>query len=93
MLRLRAGQCQVTDTGTDAILALRYDHPEHESAVVVLISLSSDRQTIERDLTEREIATTTDLLADRRYEPLEPKTQRIRTNGFRYRWLRLAGVY
>ncbi len=88
-----AGRCQVIDTGNDAILGLRYDDPEHESAVVVLNNLSPDRQTIALDLTEREIATTTGLLADRRYEPLDPKTQRIRINGFGYRWLCLGGVY
>jgi hypothetical protein len=32
-------------------------------------------------------------LADRRYEPLNPKTQRMRINGYGYRWLRLGGVY
>ena len=59
----------------------------------MLNNLSPERQTIALDLTEREIATTTDLLADRRYEPLDPKTQRMRINGFGYRWLRLGGVY
>src|ERR671913_390945 len=88
-----AGRCQVIDTGNDAILALRYDDPEHESAVVVLHNLSPDRQTIALDLTEREIATTTDLLADRRYEPLDGKSPRMRINGFGFRWLRLGGVY
>jgi maltose alpha-D-glucosyltransferase/alpha-amylase len=88
-----AGQCRVIDTGNDAILGIRYDDPEHESAIVVLNNLSPDRQTIALDLTEREIATDTGLLADRRYEPLDPKTQRMRINGFGYRWLRLGGVY
>jgi maltose alpha-D-glucosyltransferase/alpha-amylase len=88
-----AGRCQVIDTGNDAILGLRYDDPEHESAIVVLNSLSPDRQTIALDLAEREIATATGLFADRRYEPFDAKTQRLRINGFGYRWLRLGGVY
>jgi maltose alpha-D-glucosyltransferase/alpha-amylase len=83
-----AGRCRVIDTGNDAILALRYDDSEHESTVI-----SPDRQTIALDLTEREITTTTDLLADCRFEPLDPRTQRIRINGFGYRWLCLGGVY
>jgi maltose alpha-D-glucosyltransferase/alpha-amylase len=83
----------VIDTGNDAILALRYDSTEHECAVIVLNNLTPDRQTIALDLTEREIATTTDLLADRRYEPLDAKSPRMRINGFGYRWLRLGGIY
>jgi maltose alpha-D-glucosyltransferase / alpha-amylase len=81
------------DTGNDAVLAIRYEDPDHESAIVVLNNLSPNRQSIRLDLTEREIATTTELLADRRYDPLDPKTQRLRLSGFGFRWLRLGGVY
>jgi maltose alpha-D-glucosyltransferase / alpha-amylase len=88
-----AGRCRVIDTGNDAVLAIRYEDPDHESAIIVLNNLSPDRQSIRLDLTEREIATTTDLLADRRSDPLDPKTQRLRLNGFGFRWLRLGGVY
>jgi maltose alpha-D-glucosyltransferase/alpha-amylase len=88
-----AGRCRVIDTGNDAILAIRYDDLDHESAVVVLNNLSPDRQSVTLDLTEREIATATGLFADRRYEPLDAKTKRTRINGFGYRWLRLGGIY
>jgi maltose alpha-D-glucosyltransferase / alpha-amylase len=88
-----AGRCRVIDTGNDAILALRFDDLDHESAVVVLNNLSPDRQSVRLDLSEREIATATGLLADRRYEPLDAKSTRIRINGFGFRWLRLGGIY
>ena len=88
-----AGRCRVVDTGTDAILALRFDDPDHESAVVVLNNLSPDHQSLRLDLTEREIATATGLFPDRRYEPLDAKTSSMRINGFGYRWLRLGGIY
>jgi maltose alpha-D-glucosyltransferase/alpha-amylase len=88
-----AGRCRVIDTGNDAILALRFDDLDHESAVVVLNNLSPDRQSVMLDLSEREIATATGLLADRRYEPLDAKSTRIRINGFGFRWLRLGGIY
>jgi maltose alpha-D-glucosyltransferase / alpha-amylase len=88
-----AGRCRVIDTGNDAILAIRFDDLDHESAIVVLNNLSPDRQSITLDLTEREVATATGLFADRRYEPLDAKTKRTRINGFGYRWLRLGGIY
>src|SRR5688500_9160675 len=46
----------------------------------------------ERGLTEREIATTTDPLADRRFEPLDATTQGIRSNGFGCRWVCVGGL-
>lgn len=86
-----AGKCQVLDTENDAILGLRYD--DGDSAIVVLNNLSRDRHTITLDLTERELATATGLLADRRYEPINSTSKRIRIDGFGFRWLRLGGIY
>ena len=86
-----AGKCQVLDTENDAILGLRYD--DGDSAIVVLNNLSRDRHTITLDLTEREIATATGLLANRRYEPINSTSKRIRIDGFGFRWLRLGGIY
>ncbi|MBW3633944.1 MAG: alpha-amylase family protein [Chloroflexi bacterium] len=88
-----SGKCQVLDIGNDDVLGLRYDDPNHDSAIVVLNNLSPDRHTIALDLTEREIVTATNLFADRQYEPIDPKRQRIRFNGFGYRWLRLGGIH
>ena len=88
-----SGRCRVIDTGNDAILAIRFDDLDLESAIIVLNNLSPDRQSITLDLTEREIATATGLFADRRYEPVDTKTKRMRINGFGYRWLRLGGIY
>jgi maltose alpha-D-glucosyltransferase / alpha-amylase len=88
-----AGRCRVIDSGNDAVLGLRYEDPDHDSAIIVLNNLSPDRQNITLDLTEREITTATCLFADRRYEPLDAKTNRMRINGFGYRWLRLGGIY
>jgi maltose alpha-D-glucosyltransferase/alpha-amylase len=82
---------QLIETGNDAVLGLRYDGKE--SAIIVLNNLSRDRQTITLDLSERECATATDLFFDRHYGPIDVKRQRIRLNGFGYRWLRLGGVY
>jgi maltose alpha-D-glucosyltransferase/alpha-amylase len=85
-----AGRCRVLETGNDAVLALRYDDG---SAVVVLNNLSRQRQTIALDLSERELATVTDLFANRQYGPIDAKSQRVRLDGFGYRWLRIGGVY
>jgi maltose alpha-D-glucosyltransferase/alpha-amylase len=86
-----AGRCHLIDTGNDAILGLRYD--DGDSAVITLNNLSRKRQTITLDLTQREIATATDLFCDRRYRPLDPGSQRMRIDGYGYRWMRLGGVY
>lgn len=76
--------------GNDAILALRDD--VEDSSVVILNNLSRQRHTITLDLTGEEIAMATDLLGDRRYEPVNPKRRQMRMDGFGYRWLRLGGV-
>ena len=88
-----AGSCRVIDTGNDAVLGLRYDDPAHDSAIVVLNNLSPDRHTIELDLTEREIETATSLFADRQYGPINPKSRRMRIDGYGFLWLRLDGIY
>jgi hypothetical protein len=59
----------------------------------VLTNLLPTRQTIALDLTEPEITTATNLFADRQYETISPKSQRIWLNAFGYRWLRLGGIY
>ena len=86
-----SGDCRVFETGSDAVLGLRYD--DHESAVVTLHNLSPERQTITLDLTEREIETATTLVSDRQYGPSDVKKGRMRMDGYGYRWLRLGGVY
>ncbi len=86
-----SGTCQVIDTGSDAVLGLRYD--DRDSAIVVLNNLSPGRHTITLDLTEEELETATNLLSDRRYEPVGPKLGRMRIDGYGYRWLRLGGAY
>jgi maltose alpha-D-glucosyltransferase/alpha-amylase len=86
-----SGAWQVLDTGNDAILGLRYD--VEDSSIVILNNLSAQRHTITLDLSEAEIATTTDLFCDRRYGPIDAKRRRVRIDGFGYRWMRLGGVY
>ena len=86
-----AGRCEIIQTGNDAILGLRYDGDD--SAIIVLNNLSPGRHTVALDLTAREIATATDLFGDRQYQPLDPGSQRMRIDGFGFRWMRLGGVY
>jgi maltose alpha-D-glucosyltransferase/alpha-amylase len=86
-----AGSCRNLETGSDAVLGLRFDN--RDSAIVVLNNLSPRRHTITLDFSEREIATATDLFCDRPYEPIDPESQRMRIEGFGYRWLRLEGIY
>jgi maltose alpha-D-glucosyltransferase/alpha-amylase len=92
-----AGAWRALDTGHDAVLGLRYDVDDHlDSAIVVLNNLSRQRCTVTLDLSEHEIETTTDLFADHHHDPIDPKTGRVRLDGFGYRWLRLVrlgGVY
>jgi maltose alpha-D-glucosyltransferase/alpha-amylase len=78
-------------TENDTVLGLRYD--DSGSAVVILNNLSSQRQTVTLDLTPEEVATTTDLLGDRVYGPINPNTRRLRIDGYGYRWMRLGGIY
>ncbi len=86
-----SGSCRIFETGSDAVLGLRYD--DHQSAIVVLNNLSPGRHTFTLDLTERERETATDLVSDRPYEPVDLKSDRMRINGYGYRWLRLGGAY
>ena len=86
-----SGSCRILETGSDAVLGLRYD--DHESAIVVLNNLSPTRHTITLDLSEHEMETATHLVSDGSYEPIDPKRARMRINGYGYRWLRLGGVY
>lgn len=85
------GKWSAIPTGNDAILALRFDG-DH-SSTVILNNVSRKKQTIELNLTEEEIRTATDLLVDRQYEPIDPKTRRVRLEEFGFRWMRLGGIY
>ncbi|MDQ4099567.1 MAG: alpha-amylase family glycosyl hydrolase, partial [Chloroflexota bacterium] len=88
-----AGAWQAVETGNDAVLGMRYDLDG--SAVLVVNNLSSRRATISLAMSEEEAKTATDLLADRRYEPLatDPTNPKMRIEGYGYRWLRLQGIY
>nr|MBA2278097.1 trehalose synthase [Chloroflexia bacterium] len=88
---LGAGSWRAIETGADAVLGLRYDHDG--SAIVVVNNLSSRRATITLDMTEDEARTATDLLTDRRYEPIDPDKREMRIDPFGYRWLRVRGIY
>jgi maltose alpha-D-glucosyltransferase/alpha-amylase len=85
------GSWKVLETGNDAVLCLRYD--VEGSAVLVVNNLSGSRHEIALDMAPEDVRTATDLLADRRYPPLDPKRPRMRIDGYGYRWLRLGGVY
>jgi len=86
-----SGDCRILETGSDAVLGLRYD--DHRSAIVTLNNLSPVRQTITLDLTEQEMDMATTLVSDTPYGPLDPKKYRMRINGYGFRWLRIGGVY
>ena len=78
-------------TGHDAVLGIRYDSPL--CSVVVLNNLARTHREVALDLTPDEVATATDLFADRRYEPLDPAAPRMRLSGNGFRWIRLGGMY
>lgn len=77
--------------GNDAVLGLRYD--AQDSAIVVLNNLSGKRQTVSLELTDDKARSATDLLGDRRYEPVARGDGRLQIAGYGYRWLRLGGIY
>jgi hypothetical protein len=62
------------------------------STIVIVNHLSPERRAIALDLSERELATATDLFANRHYDAIGDE-RRFRLAGFGYRWLRLGGVY
>lgn len=86
-----AGTWRNFETGADAVLGIRYD--DDGSAIIVVNNLSRRRHTITLDLSEEEAGTATDLLADRRYEPIDPEHRQMRIEGFGYRWIRVGGIY
>jgi maltose alpha-D-glucosyltransferase/alpha-amylase len=85
------GKWTALETGQDAVLALRHD--VEGCSTVVVNNLGAKRCTVLLDLEPEEIATATDLLGDRRYDPLDPQTRSFRMNGYGYRWLRIGGEY
>ncbi len=86
-----AGTWSVLDTGTDAVLGLRYD--VEDSVVVVLNNHSPKRHDARLELSEEDAATVTELFRDRPYPPIEAGSQTARLGPFGYRWLRLGGIY
>jgi maltose alpha-D-glucosyltransferase/alpha-amylase len=85
------GHWKLMDFGNDAVLGIRHD--VDGSAIVILNNLSSQRHTIQLDLTPDEVSITTDLFSDRRYEPLDPSRPSMRISPYGYRWMRVDGVY
>ena len=86
-----SGTWSILDTGSDAVLGLRYDVAD--SAVFVLNNLSRNRQEAKVELTPHEAATTTELFCDRRYPPVRPGSDKVRLAGCGYRWMRVGGIY
>jgi maltose alpha-D-glucosyltransferase/alpha-amylase len=86
-----SGDCRILETGSDAVLGLRYD--DHQSAIVTLNNLSPERQTITLDLTELEMDTATNLVSDKPYGPVASRNGRMRIYGHGFRWLRIGGAY
>jgi maltose alpha-D-glucosyltransferase/alpha-amylase len=85
------GEWQLLDTGNDAVLGIRHD--VEGSSIVTLNNLSDQRHTIRLDITDEEVLTATDLFADRRYEPLDPSSPKMRISPCGYRWMRIGGAY
>ncbi|HYH13444.1 MAG TPA: alpha-amylase family protein [Thermomicrobiales bacterium] len=86
-----SAEWSLVGTGNDAIFAIRFD--ADDSTVMVVNNLSPDRHTITLDLSEEELTTATDLLTDRRYDPLRETGGRMRINGYGFRWIRYGGIY
>jgi maltose alpha-D-glucosyltransferase / alpha-amylase len=84
------GEWRIVETGEDGVLGLRYDAAG--SSVLTFTSICRERHTIDVDLTDRELATATELFCDRRYDPLDER-RRLRIDGQGYRWIRLGGAY
>jgi maltose alpha-D-glucosyltransferase/alpha-amylase len=83
------GKATALETGSDPVLALRYD--VNGSAIVVLNNLCEKPCPVTLDLEPTEAETATDLFMDRHYPPLDGTSMRL--NGYGYRWMRLGGVY
>ena len=61
--------------------------------MLVVTNLSDEGQDITLDVTPEDLESETDLLGDRRYEPLDPKKPVMRIEPYGFRWKRLRGVY
>ena len=85
------GDWSLVETGQDSVFAIRFD--DHDSSILVLNNLSSDKQQVSMDLTDDEKERATDLLGDRLYEPLAGGSGRMRMNGYGFRWIRIGGAY
>ena len=86
-----AGAWQVMETGVDAVLGMRYD--ADDSAIIIVNNLSGRRISLNLALTENETKTATDILTDRRYDPLDPAAPKMRIEPYGFRWLRVRGIY
>jgi maltose alpha-D-glucosyltransferase / alpha-amylase len=86
-----AGSWKLVETGCDAAFSIRYDIDG--STVLVVTNLSDARETIVLDLEPADLESVTELLGDRRYEPLDPKKPEMRIEPYGFRWMRLHGVY
>lgn len=86
-----AGTWQVMETGDDAVLGMRYD--ADDSAIIIVNNLSGRRISFDLALTENETKAATDILTDRRYEPLDPAAPKMRIEPYGFRWLRVRGIY
>ncbi|MGA7672771.1 MAG: alpha-amylase family protein [Nitrolancea sp.] len=86
-----SGTWKVLDSGTDAVLGMRYD--VDDSTIIIFNNVSSDRHDVTIDLSDEELATATDLFTDRNYTPFTPKTRSFRIAPYGYRWMRLRGIY
>lgn len=86
-----AGTWKLVETGCDAAFSIRYD--VDDSTVLLVTNLSDTEETIALDVDPAELAFVTELLGDRRYEPLNPKKPEMRIEPYGFRWMRLRGVY
>jgi hypothetical protein len=81
----------VLETGNDVALGMRYRLADSE--IVIVNNLSSSRRMASLPLTAGEVATATELLADRPYPPLAPDGPKCQLGPYGFRWLRIGGIY
>jgi maltose alpha-D-glucosyltransferase/alpha-amylase len=83
------GKSSALETGSDPVLALRFDI--EDSSVIVLNNLCDRPCPVTLDLPPEQAATATDLFMDEHYPPLDGGKMKL--NPYGYRWMRLGGVY
>jgi maltose alpha-D-glucosyltransferase/alpha-amylase len=84
------GDFRLIEVDAPAIMAHRCDW--RGNAVLALHNLSVDPREVTLQPDAYQFKELTDILADRKYPPLDPEDRRVPLSGYGYRWLRLQGT-